>query len=274
MDIRKRVPEVQQGPQTCRRRGVRGPAKSGVGWAPAFTSALPLSSAHLEGVLDVPEEESRNHGHSAQTSYTDVRCKLRIRTSHPHPAPCKSSPQASPPHHHACRWLSKCQLGGKYHRAEPSGGPSLDLALGTHSPPRCSPSGSLGSENKQRQRPPGFSASCCLHRRILFKNHLHASFPFQGRQAGLWKGVCLMKGRDVSRVRNPRPRGDPRGPRQVAHGLLHLEGMRVPHSGTELRASPSLSQSPMCGRHAGGWHLDEGPCGDPPEAPRTSRALS
>lgn len=90
-------------------------------------------------------------------------CLVSSGCDHPpdlHPALCKAShPDLSAT---CLQWLSKCQLWGKYHRAEPSWCPSLDSALGTHSPPRGSLPGSPGNENKQRQQSPGSDASALV----------------------------------------------------------------------------------------------------------------
>lgn len=65
-------------------------------------------------------------------------------------------PLASLPHRHVCRWLSKCQLWSKYHRAASSGGPLPGSGSGHTLPTSPQPDGLPQEQKQTKQEPPGW----------------------------------------------------------------------------------------------------------------------
>lgn len=167
----------------------------------------------------------------------------------PNPPPPGVAPApSSPPCHHVCRWLSKCHLWSKYHRAVSPGGPLPELGPG-HTLPSLT--GSPRNRKTNRQPPGRTPLPLCLRRHVLFKNNVCTPFPLQRRRQ-----AC--RGGSPRSLFEGRARGGPTGPLcPLGSGLHTRQGMAglAAGSGPELAPILPLAETPCASVLGARWLL-------------------
>lgn len=109
----------------------------------------------------------------------------------PHPASHAAPAPASLPHRHVCRWLSKCQLWSKYHRAASSGGPLPGSGSGHALLTSPQPDGLPQEQKQTKQEPPGWvplPLSVCIDAfdlKTMSAPHFHLRGGGRGAEEGL-----------------------------------------------------------------------------------------
>lgn len=159
------------------------------------------------------------------------------------------------PRHRVCRWLGKCQLWSKYHRAQSSWGPSLGLALGTHTPhlsPACQAPPEVRTSTHRQQRPGPHPSPLSAYTDVFYF-HTSTPFPFRGGGGAVKELPCNCPQSTVSAA------GDPEDPPRIrasagiwgtesdspwSTGLPHLPAGRVLHP-----AAPPGAADEQLGRY-------------------------